>query len=188
MLEYLKDRGRDSGKGMKWVGIATGAMLENGLSEGMLGFDLMWKSATIYGTGEGMWAASTLGWIGRTVVGVVEDLESEGGSGDYIYSLEFVTSQNEILAGLKDLDGKRFDVIKADVEECVREGERRMEKGFFDGAMMLLERNVLFGEIGDTDVWKTEMDRARNDSSLREAVRRIVEKLKRDGRSDCWCG
>jgi len=81
VLEYLKERSRDSGKGMKWVGIATGAMLENGLSEGMLGFDLTWKSATIYNTGEGTWAASTLGWIGRTVVGVVEDLESEGGWG-----------------------------------------------------------------------------------------------------------
>ncbi len=137
---------------MKWVGIATGAMLENGLSEGILSFDLMWKSATIYGTGEGTWAASTLGWIGRTVVGVVEDLESEGGSGDYIYSSEFVTSRNEILAVLEDLDGKKFDVIKADVQECVREEERRMDKGFFDGAMMLLERNVLFGQIGDTDV------------------------------------
>jgi len=99
-----------------------------------------------------------------------------------------VTSQIEILAVLEDLDGKKFDVITADVEKCVREGERRMEKGFSDGAMMLLERNVLFGQIGDTDVWKTEKDRARNDSSLREAVRRVVEKLKRDGRPDCGCG
>lgn len=169
---------------MRWIGIATGAMLESGLSEGLLGCDLTWKSATVYGTGGERWAGSTLEWVGE----LVERLQGEVGvgAGEYIYISEFLVSQNEMLAALEEVEGKKWDVIKADVEECVREGERRMEKGFFDGAMMLLERNVLFGGVGDIGVWEGE--KSGSDGRLRDAVRRVVERIERDGRPDCGCG
>jgi len=188
VIESLRVKGKESG--LRWVGIAIGAMLENGLSEGLLGFDLMWKSATIYGTGEGRFAASSLDWIGETVVGVIEVLQKDEGVGleEYIYRPEFVTSQNDILAALEETEGMKWDVIKADVEECVREAERRMEKGFFDGAMMLMERNLLFGHMGNVAVWESGGSGVKRDRRLWEIVRGVIERLKRDGRADCGCG
>lgn len=190
VLEYLLLKGQEYG--LRWTGIATGAMLENGLSEGLLGFDLTWKSATIYGTGGEMWPASTLRWVGEKVVELVERLqensESKGIEEEYVYKPEFFVSQKKLLAVLEDVDGNKFEAIKADVDECVREGERRMEKGFFDGAMMLLERNVIFGGVGDFDVWKTHATQVESDGRCREVVRRVVETLNRDGRPDCGCG
>ena len=182
VLDYLRLKGEEHG--LRWTGIATGAMLETGLSEGLLGFDLMWKSATIYGTGEERFAASSLDWIGSTIFGVVEDFQRDRGEevGRYIYAPEFLLSQNEILTALKEVEGRKWDAIIADVEECVREGERRMEKGFFDGAMMLLERNVLFEGVGGGEAWKAAPGGTGRNGRLGEVVRGVVDRLERDGR------
>lgn len=43
-------------------------------------------------------------------------------------------------------------MIKAQVDECVREEKTRTVKGIFDGAIMLLERKILYGEVGNMDL------------------------------------
>ena len=51
VLNYLKEKCREN-EDFQWTEIATGCLLENGLVDGLLGVDLVWKSATIYGDGE----------------------------------------------------------------------------------------------------------------------------------------
>ena len=149
-------------------------MLENGLVDGLLGFDLVWKSATIYRDGEEEFPCSTLGGVGRAVLDVLKGLEEGRYEREYLYRSQFVTSQNEILMILEK--GGKLDVGRANVEECVREGERRMEKGFFEGAMVLLDRNVLFGGIGEMEHWGHNREKFE------------LERLERDGKADCGCG
>ena len=173
---------------MRWIGLATGAPLETGLTEGMLGYDLIWKTATIYGSGEERWAASTLAWIGRTVGALMERIQKGDVIEEYMYRPEVVTCQKQLLKAIEEVDGKQWDVIRADVEECVREGERRMEKGFFDGAMLLLERNVLFGQIGDVKTWALDQGGVEGEARLKNIVQKILEMYRRNGRPDCGCG
>ena len=157
-------------------------MLENGLVEGLLGFDLVWKSATIYGDGKEVFPCSTIYGTGRAVLDVLQGLEEGRCAREYLYRSEFVTSQNEILMILEE--GGKWDVNRANVEDCVMEAERRMEKGFFDGAMILLERNVLFGGIGEME----HRGHDRENFELERVVKGVFERLERDGKADCGCG
>ena len=180
VLSYLREKSQEDER-FRWSGIATGCLLENGLVGGLLGFDLVWKSATIYGGGEDEFPCSTLDGVGRAVLDVLQGLEEGRYAREYLYRSEFVTSQNEILMVLEK--GGKWDVGRVEVGECVREGERRMEKGFFEGAMVLLEQNVLFGGIGELEHWETDGDK----SELERVVKGVVEGLERDGKADCGC-
>ena len=162
--------------------MATGCLLESGLVDGLLGFDLVWKSATIYGGGEDEFPSSTVDGVGRAVLDVLQGLEEGKYAREYLYRSEFVTSQNEILMMLEKIEN--WDVARAEVGECVREGERRMKKGFFDGAMVLLERYVLFGGIGELKHWGDKGEK----SELERVVKGVFEGLERDGKADCGCG
>ncbi len=65
-----------------------------------------------------------------------------------------------------------------------------MEKGFFDGAMMLLERNVLFEKLASVDAWEGQEaeDREQRPKSLGRAVRKVAERLERNWGVDYSCG
>lgn len=180
VLNYLREKSQKNEK-FQWTGIATGCLLENGLVDGLLGFDLVWKSATLYGSGEEKFPCSTVDGVGRAVLDVLKGLEGRYAR-EYLYRSEFVTSQIEILMILEK--GGKWDTGRANVEECVREGDRRMEKGFFEGAMVLLERNVLFGGIGEMGLWGNNGGK----SELERAVKGVFERLERDGKADCGCG
>ena len=183
VLEYLKQK-----EEIQWTAIATGCLL--GGFKGLFGLDTLWKTATIYGTGEESFPCSTLPWIGKVVLQVLEDLQKERGGkhGRYIYRPELVTRQNELLAVVEKFDGNKWEVMRAHVSECKVEAEKRMEKGFLDGAMMLKEREVLFGEVGDLDVWEqvdeNSLERGRK---LEGVVRLVTEKMKGDDGADCGC-
>ena len=150
--------------------------------DGLLGFDLLWKSATIYGDGEEEFPCSTLDGIGRAVLDVLQGLVEGKYAGEYLYRSEFVTSQNEILMMLETIGD--WDVGRAEIRECVREGERRMEKGLFDGATVLLEQYVLFGGIGELKRWGDKGEK----SELERVVKGLLEGLERNGKADCGCG
>ena len=187
VLDYLREKcGQNTG--FNWTALATGCNLENGLLEGLLAFDLQWKSATVYGAGDVKFPCSTLDGVGRAVIQALRGLEEGTSRNSYFYKAEFVTSQNELLEALERADGKKWDMVSSEVDECVREGERRMEKGFFDGAMMLLERNVLFGGVGDRAVWGMDGDSGEGEGKLEKVVKGVVERLERDGKADCGCG
>ena len=118
---------------------------------------------------------------------LLEELQEGKGRGEYLYWCELQTSQNGILAAIEAIEGKSWDVTKAEVDEGVREGKTRMERGFVDGAMMLLERMVLYGGLGDMDLWgKHEIPG--NDNLKLEQVIRVVMNQNVDGRPDCGCG
>ena len=151
VLQYLREQSKTH-NGFSWMGLATGCLIEEGLRGGLLGFDLRWSSATIYESGYETFARSTLRGVGRAVQELLM-LGEEGGD-SYFYAAEFMTCQNNILEALQTSSGKGWSIGRAEVEEAVREGEMRGEKGFFDGAMMLSEWSVLFCKLDDLSVWQ----------------------------------
>lgn len=187
ILAYLKERCEKSQR-LSWTALATGCLLENGLTDGLLAIDMTWKCATIYGSGNEMFPCSTLQGVGEAMVQLLKDLQEGRGRDEYLYRCDFMTSQNALLAAIEGIDGQSWDVIKADVDECVREGKSRMEKGFWDGAMTLLERNVLYGEVGKADLWwKPEMSR-KEDVKLDQVIRVVIDQVEKNGKPDCGCG
>lgn len=112
----------------------------------------------------------------------------EEGQDRYFYTAGFLTCQNEIVEALETSSRKEWSVGRADIGEAVRGGEVIMEKGFLDGAMMLLERSVVFGKLDDVEIWqKGELGQRGNDN-LTKAVEEVLMELARDGEADCGCG
>ena len=181
-LEYLRHKEDE----INWTALATGCLL--GRMIGLLGFDVPCKAATIYGTGNEQFPCSTLPWVGNAVVKVLDDLRRGIGSGkgQYFYKAEVITCQNELLATAEKIEGKKWDVLRADVGECMAEAKKRMEKGFLDGAMMLRERGLLFGQIGKLQVWQQEEEG--DDERVERVVSMLMERMKGDDGADCGCG
>lgn len=127
-----------------WVGVATGYTLDTGIIGGSMGFDLEWHSATIHGIGTEMFAASSLQRVGQVVCRVIAHWEEV--KNEYIYAAGLLTSANEVLRSAERAAKREFTVGNYDVEDCIREGETRIERGFPDSGMFLLERSVLYDE------------------------------------------
>ncbi|KAK3708965.1 hypothetical protein LTR37_011129 [Vermiconidia calcicola] len=142
VIKYL-ERQADDGH-ISWVAVATGSALDRGLLSGNLGFDLKWQSATLHGEGTERFAASSSAWIGRVVLAVIERWQEV--KNQYLYVAGVTTSANEVIDQLEKITSKSFVAGRAEVEECVREAERRLEQGFPDAGMFLMERSVLYDQ------------------------------------------
>ncbi len=64
----------------------------------------------------------------------------------------------------------------------------RMAKGFFDGAMMLLERSVLFGKLDDVEIWRKGQVSVEGHGDLGKVVEEVLMELMKNGEMDCGCG
>ena len=185
VLQYLRDQTKKC-PGFSWTGLATGCLIDEGLRGGLLGFDLCWSSATVYGSGEERFACSTLKGVAKAVVEALD--MGEEAKNQYLYAARFLTCQNEILKALETCSGKKWTVGRADVEEALREGQVRMEKGFLDGTMVLLERSMLFGEIDDVESWQRQKIDLEGRKSLEQVVGQTLMDLEKDRGMDCGCG
>ena len=59
-----------------------------------------------------------------------------------------------------------------------------MEKGFFEGAILLLERYVLFGGIEELKHWENSGKRF----ELERVVKEVLKGLEKNRKADCGCG
>lgn len=141
-IEYLKLLASD-GK-ISWVAVATGVDLDRGLLNGSLGFDIKWESATIHGQGHEHFAASSSAWIGRVVLAVIQHWQSV--ENQYIYATGLTTSGDEVVAAFQRAAGREFVASHAEVQDCVQEAEKRIERGFPDAGMYLMGRSVMYDE------------------------------------------
>lgn len=152
---------------------------------------MTWQSATVYATGDERFACSTLRDVGQAVKDVLA-LGDDTVKNKFLYRASFMTNQNEILASLGRITRKKWTVGLVEVGECIREGEQRMKMGFFDGAMMLLERSVLFGgDMGNLSAWEQDvpnMSPSKEQEIVDAAVKGVLAELDRDGKPDCGCG
>ena len=141
-LRQLSTQGR-----IEWVAVATGTNLDHGITSGNLGFDLKWQSATLHGRGDERFAASSISRVGQAVFAVIQHWNEV--RGQYLYASGLMTSANDVLEALEEATGKKWEAGRGEVEDCVREAEQRIDRGFPDDGMFLMERSVLYDESLD---------------------------------------
>jgi hypothetical protein len=129
----------------EWAAAATGCTLDTTLISGDLGFDFEWQSATIHGIGTELFPASSLQRVGQVVASMIQHWSAV--RNQYIYAAGVLTSANEILRSAEKAMRREWTVGNYDVEECIREGETRIQRGYPDSGMFLLERSVLYDEV-----------------------------------------
>lgn len=187
-IEYLRQLAKDGR--ISWVAIATGVTLDRGILSGHLGFDLKWQSATLHGKEAAQFAASSYAFVGRVILAVIEqwpDVENQ-----YLYAAGLTTSAGEIVKGLEKSTGKSFEVGRGEVTECIHEAERRIELGFPDAGMFLMERSVLYDEdLGATRPFE-EVDAKSKLGLDKERLEDIINAVVHDyehhgGQAGCGC-
>lgn len=188
VIDYLKEVS-EAHQDFEWTGITTGYTLDTNLISGDLGLDMEWYSATIHGIGTDPFAASSLKRVGQVVTSVLTHWEEV--KNQYIYAAGVTTSANEVLRSAEKATGRQWTVGNYDVEECIREGQARIQCGYPDSGMFLLERSLLYDE--EVDASAPFISHSANETlQLQpESVEAIVEKafhdLKHHGKSGCGC-
>lgn len=173
----------------EWVGLATGYTLDTGIISGNMGFDMQWHSATIHGIGTETFAASSLQRVGQAVARVIDHWDEV--KNQYIYAAGMLTSANEVLRSAEKVTQRDFAVGNYDVEDCIREGEARIERGFPDSGMFLLERSILYDE--ELDAAEPFRSRSSNEllqlglESVETVVANAYHDLKHHGKPGCGC-
>ena len=189
VLEHLQNNVTKVVPGFDWIGIATGYTLDTNLISGNMGFDMQWHSATIHGTGTEPFAASSLERVGRVVVSVIRHWDQI--KSHYVYAAGLLTSANEVLRCAEQVTGREWTADNHDVHDSVREGEMRIERGFPDAGMALLERSILYDEkLNASAPFESDSSNELLQLPL-ESTEDIVEKayhdLQHHGKPGCGC-
>lgn len=152
VIEYLR-HAHKTNTSFEWVAVAVGCVLDTMLLTGDLGFDMEWQSGTIPGSGEEVFPATSLKRVGTVVESIIQHWDAV--KNQFVYAASLLTSGNEIAAALERMSSSKWSVGYSDVDDCVREGESRIDRGFPDSGMFLLERSVLYDErLGATDPFR----------------------------------
>ncbi|GIZ48531.1 hypothetical protein CKM354_001158500 [Cercospora kikuchii] len=187
-MQYLKELS-DKGK-IEWVAPATGTQLEQAITSGNIGFDMKWQSVTVHGTGEEQFAASSTKWNGRVAAAILENWNSV--KNQYLYVPGMITSVNTCLAALQNVTGQEWERGNNEVEDLVREAERRIERGFPDAGMFLLEKSVLCDEglnaVGPFRENDGKKVLGLEGESVEDVVAKVVHEFQHHGKADCGCG
>lgn len=138
-LQQLSDKGE-----IEWVAVATGTVLDRGILNGNLGFDVKWQSAALAGNDNVRFPGSSTPWDGKVMAAVIKHWDKV--KDQYLYVAGLTVNAREILKSLEKARGKEFAVGRGDVKEHVSEAHKRFKQGFPDAAMYLLERSVLYDE------------------------------------------
>ncbi|CAO2653347.1 Nn.00g027580.m01.CDS01 [Neocucurbitaria sp. VM-36] len=188
VIDHLKHVSKAK-PGFEWTGIATGYTLDTNLISGDLGLDMEWYSATIHGIGTESFAASSLERVGQVVAGVISHWEEV--KNRYIYAAGAITSANDVLRSAEKATGRQWTVGNYHVEDCIREGRSRIERGYPDSGMFLLERSVLYDEQMDASS-PFRLHSANDILQLQpESIEAVVKKAHYDlvhhGKPGCGC-
>ncbi|RMZ69865.1 hypothetical protein GMOD_00008797 [Pyrenophora seminiperda CCB06] len=174
---------------IEWTAIATGYTLDTNLINGNMGLDMEWHSATIHGSGTEMFPASSLERVGSVVARTIDQWDDI--KNQYIYAAGVITSANEVLISAEKATGRSFTVGNYNVEESILEGQKRIEQGYLDSGIFLLERSILYDEEIDGSAPFRTRNMNKNLGLPSESVETIVEKayhdLKHRGKSGCTC-
>lgn len=147
----------------------------------------------MHGSGEEEFAASSETWIGRVVDAVLGRWEDVKGS--YLYAAGMVTRADALFRSLEHVTGaeKPWTVDRGDSEQCVREARQRIDRGFPDAGMFLMERSILYD-----DSLKAWASFAKDDAkaklglgegeSLEQIAGRVVHEHEHHGGGKGGCG
>jgi hypothetical protein len=112
-----------------------------------LGFNAKECKAVIYDDGTQRFSSTTLSSVGKAVAGILSKPAETANKGLFIAS--FTPNQNEILATLEEITGKKWAVEKASTTEALQQGREKLGKGDMSGFFQLLIASTLGPENGN---------------------------------------
>ncbi|KAJ5377468.1 NmrA-like family protein [Penicillium cataractarum] len=176
LIEYLKTKEAD---GFTWTGIATSGLLDWGLANGFLQFDIANRTATIWDGGRKSFSLINEKSLGQSVVSVLQNPEQT--KNKYLYVASVETTQLEILAALEKETGTKWTFQETTTETQLSESAKKLTGGDFEGAFILVRATVFGNTLGLNANYVKDTELA-NDilglklESVEETVKRVVNK------------
>jgi len=119
-----------------WTSLVCGHFFDYGLQTELLAFNVPKATAEIFDGGDVKWSASTLAQIGKAVVGVLRKPEETRNK--MLYMQSFCVSQNEVLAELEKVSGKKFKDEQLSSEEYIKGKKDAVDKGDRDATEQMV--------------------------------------------------
>ncbi|GLI76808.1 hypothetical protein PoHVEF18_005086 [Penicillium ochrochloron] len=174
LIDYLKSKVAD---GLTWTGIATSGLLDWGLENGFLQFDLANRAATIWDGGHKSFTLINEKALAQSIVSVLQNPEQT--KNKYLYVASVETTQLEILAALENATGSKWTVRETTTEAQLSEARVKLAAGDFEGAFILVRATVFGSTPGLNSNYVKEAELANDILGLKlenveETVRRVV--------------
>jgi hypothetical protein len=98
------------------------------LDMGVMGWDLESYKVTIFDSGDQEFSCTNIGTVAEAIVSVLTHENDTKNQKVYVSSFPRLT-QNEVLAALERLSGRKFEVTQASTEDLAAKGEARIKRG-----------------------------------------------------------
>ncbi|KAI1439023.1 NmrA-like family protein [Xylaria sp. CBS 124048] len=130
--------------GLSWTAVATGMLVDIGLSTGFMGFDLKGHTAKIWDDGNHKFSSSTRQNIARSISGVLKHPEQTANK--YVFTSSFEVSMNDLVASLEKAQGTKYTLAHTTTAEEVADGKAMLAKGeFMKAGKLVLAANLTPG-------------------------------------------
>ena len=144
LMDYIKTKAAEGA--ITWTGISTGLFFDWVLWKENVAFlkvDPVQRTAIVFDDGESKFSVTNLAQIGLSVVRVLQRLEET--KNKYLFVQSFLTTQNQIVAGLeRELGTGKFEVTRVDGRKFLEENSAKTRADPEDvGAL----HNTIFARI-----------------------------------------
>ncbi|KAK2040868.1 NmrA-like family protein [Colletotrichum somersetense] len=123
-----------------WTGISAGPFYDYVYGGRLLGFDIENKTVDIFDSGNEPVSPSTLEFIGKSVAGVLKNLEATANK--YIKVASFTTTQRELLKLLEEKTGSTFTVNNVKTSDLEKTADEKLAKGDYSAFVQLLQQHL----------------------------------------------
>ncbi|KAH7084650.1 hypothetical protein BKA63DRAFT_497963 [Paraphoma chrysanthemicola] len=128
-LLSLQEKERDGGK-LTWTSLITGHFFDYGLTTELLKFDVKGRKAYILDGGNIKFSNSSLAFIGKAVIKILEKPAETANKLLYVHSIH--VTQLELLEALEKATGDKFERIEQNSEEELKVVRPKMLEGDHD--------------------------------------------------------
>ncbi|KAK6540433.1 hypothetical protein TWF694_009228 [Orbilia ellipsospora] len=176
LVDYLRSK---ESEGLTWTGLATSGLLDWGIENGFLEFDLANRTATIWDGGNKSFTCTNEKQLGQAVVSVLQHPQET--SNQYLFVASVETTQNEIIAALEEVSGESWTVTHTTTDTQVNEGFKKLQAGDFSGAFALV-RATAFGNTPGLHANYAKDEKLANDilglslEDVKDVVKRVLKK------------
>ncbi|KDN71227.1 putative NmrA-like family protein [Colletotrichum sublineola] len=146
LVDYLIELS-EKNSSFTWTGISVGAFFDWRTGGRLLGFDVKNKTVNIFDSGNVPFSPSTFGLVGKTVAGVLKNLESTANK--YIKVGSFTTTQRELLKVIEEKTGSTFTVNNVKSSELEKTADEKLAKGDYSAFVELLQQHICGNGKGD---------------------------------------
>ncbi|KAL4863330.1 hypothetical protein BDV12DRAFT_177573 [Aspergillus spectabilis] len=178
VIECLKSKQSPS---FTWTGLACALLLDWGIANGFLGFDIGSRSATIWDRGDKAFTLTNQKQLGDALISVLRQPEATANQYLYISSVE--TTQKEVLAALESATSSSWTVNAVTTDAEVSAAIKKLHTGDFSGALTLV-RATSYGDIPDLGSnYAKDRELANGllgleDESVQRTITKVVQEFK----------